>query len=105
VIRYTKLQAQSEEMLHLDLTRLIASVGIVAHHSIEFFVPLSDRDWLSGKTMGLALFVDLFFVISGFVIANVYHDRAFSLKGYGESSCNVALAGWSRCIGLRWLGH
>jgi peptidoglycan/LPS O-acetylase OafA/YrhL len=77
-----KMHAQSEEMLHLDLTRLIASVGIVLHHSIEFFVPASQRQLLGEKTMGLALFVDLFFVISGFVIAFVYHERALSLKGY-----------------------
>lgn len=69
-------------MLHVDLTRLLASIGIVLHHSIEFFVPMSDRQWLTEKTMGLALFVDLFFVISGFVIAYVYHDRALSFSGY-----------------------
>ena len=94
-----KLRAQSEEMLHLDLTRLIASAGIVAHHSIEFFVPLKDRDWLSGKTMGLALFVDLFFVISGFVIAYVYHDRALSLKGYGRFLQRRV----GRLVPLHWL--
>jgi peptidoglycan/LPS O-acetylase OafA/YrhL len=77
-----KLRPQSDEMLHLDLTRFIASVGIVAHHSIEYFVQPSSRDWLHEKTMGLALFVDLFFVISGFVIAYVYHERALTLKGY-----------------------
>jgi peptidoglycan/LPS O-acetylase OafA/YrhL len=77
-----KLRPQSDEMLHLDLTRFIASVGIVAHHSIEYFVQPSSRDWLHEKTMGLALFVDLFFAISGFVIAYVYHERALTLKGY-----------------------
>lgn len=69
-------------MLHLDLTRFVASVGIVLHHSIEFFVPVADRPALTDQTMGLALFVDLFFAISGFVIAYVYHDRALSLRGY-----------------------
>lgn len=76
------VRAQSEEMLHLDLARLIASIGIVAHHSIEFFVPVTDRTALTEKTMGLALFVDLFFAISGFVIAYVYHERALSGAGY-----------------------
>jgi peptidoglycan/LPS O-acetylase OafA/YrhL len=99
VIGLPKLRAQSEEMLHLDLTRLIASVGIVAHHSIEYFVTPSNRAWLSEKTMGLALFVDLFFVISGFVIAFVYHERALSLTGYRKFLQRRA----GRLIPLHWL--
>ena len=79
-----KLRSASDDLLYLDLTRFVASVGIVAHHSVEFFVPAAQRPWLLSKTMGLALFVDLFFVISGFVIAFVYHRRIGSAKGYGE---------------------
>jgi peptidoglycan/LPS O-acetylase OafA/YrhL len=99
VLGLPKLRAQSEEMLHLDLTRLLASVGIVVHHSIEFFVPMSDRQWLTEKTMGLALFVDLFFVISGFVIAFVYHDRALSLGGYLKFLQRRA----GRLVPLHWI--
>lgn len=99
MIGFPKLRAQSAELLHLDLTRLIASVGIVAHHSIEFFAPVPNREWLSEQTMGLALFVDLFFVISGFIIAFVYHERALSLKGYLKFMQRRA----GRLIPLHWL--
>ncbi len=34
------LQVASDEMLHLDLLRFIASVGIVVRHSFEFFIRL-----------------------------------------------------------------
>jgi peptidoglycan/LPS O-acetylase OafA/YrhL len=94
-----KLRPQSNEMLHLDLTRFVASVGIVAHHSIEYFVLPSSRDWLHEKTMGLALFVDLFFVISGFVIAYVYHQRALTLRGYGTFLQRRV----GRLVPLHWL--
>jgi peptidoglycan/LPS O-acetylase OafA/YrhL len=76
------LRAESGELLHLDLLRFIASVGIVLHHSIEFFVSPDKRPALDSQTMGLALFVDLFFVISGYVIAYVYHNRMTSKLDY-----------------------
>jgi peptidoglycan/LPS O-acetylase OafA/YrhL len=75
------LCAASGEMLHLDLLRFVASVGIVARHSFEFFFPAAIRSTLPS---GLALFVDLFFVISGFVIAHVYQGRVGTLAGYGS---------------------
>lgn len=81
---FWKIRSSSDELLNLDLIRFIASIGIVAHHSIEYFVPVASRDWLADKTMGLALFVDLFFVISGFVIAYVYHDRVGTATEYGR---------------------
>jgi peptidoglycan/LPS O-acetylase OafA/YrhL len=67
-------------MLHLDMLRFIASIAIVFHHSREYFYPKSERAALSN---GLALFVDLFFVISGYVIAHVYAERMTSWKDYG----------------------
>ena len=79
---FPRLQAASSEMLHLDLLRFIACLGIVFHHSNEFFVPLDQRAYLSSHTMGLALFVDLFFVVSGYVIAHVYHNRMSSKADY-----------------------
>jgi peptidoglycan/LPS O-acetylase OafA/YrhL len=62
--------------------RFIASAGIVFHHSHEFFAPVANRPYLLDQTAGLALFVDLFFVISGFVIAYIYHDRMNSILDY-----------------------
>jgi len=77
-----RLRSVSGELLHLDLMRFIASVGIVFHHSHEFFSSADQRPYVIEHTMGLALFVDLFFVISGFVIAHVYHDKVNSGVGY-----------------------
>lgn len=71
----------SEEMLHLDLMRFVASVAVVFHHSFEFVFPVAVRPTLP---TGLALFVDLFFVISGFVIAHVYQGKVGTLAGYGS---------------------
>lgn len=79
--RVPRLKAASNEMLHLDLMRFVASVAIVAHHSREYLIPVADRARrMSTRTGGLALFVDLFFVISGFVIAYVYSNRLKSLQ-------------------------
>lgn len=69
------LSATSEDLLHLDLMRFIASVGIVLCHSGEFFLPRGSREASFGRLAGLSLFVDVFFIISGFVIAHVYADR------------------------------
>jgi peptidoglycan/LPS O-acetylase OafA/YrhL len=79
-----KLHPASGELLNLDFLRFVASAGIVAHHSIQYFVPREYREALSDQTRGLSLFVDLFFVISGFVIAYVYHGRVGTFAGYGK---------------------
>ena len=77
-----RLRAASGELLHLDLLRFIACLGIVFHHSVEFFYTPDQRPALDAHTMGLALFVDLFFVISGYVIAHVYHNRIATKADY-----------------------
>jgi peptidoglycan/LPS O-acetylase OafA/YrhL len=82
-MKLPRLRPTSGELLHLDLMRFIASAGIVFHHSHEFFVPVTKSPFLVREQMaGLALFVDLFFVISGFVIAYIYHDRMNSFVDY-----------------------
>jgi peptidoglycan/LPS O-acetylase OafA/YrhL len=81
--RLRPLTPESGELLHLDLLRFVAAVGIVAVHSIEFFWPAGARDIPHRLTSGLPLFVDVFFVISGFVIAFVYGDRIRSPSDYG----------------------
>jgi peptidoglycan/LPS O-acetylase OafA/YrhL len=75
------LRAASDEMLHLDVLRFVASVGVVVHHSFEFLIPVAMR---SERPTGLAMFVDLFFVISGFVIAYVYQGKVGTFAGYGS---------------------
>lgn len=78
-IRMPSLKVASDEMLHLDFIRFVAAAGIVVHHSHEFFYSQPARTAIMARTAGLALFVDLFFLISGFVIAQVYGDRVTSL--------------------------
>lgn len=69
------LKTTSDELLHLDLMRFIASAGIVLCHSGEFFFPRELRAESFERLAGLSLFVDVFFIISGFVIAHVYAER------------------------------
>lgn len=73
--RFLSLKTTSDDLLHLDLMRFIASAGIVLCHSGEFFFARTDRATSYEKLAGLALFVDVFFIISGFVIAHVYSER------------------------------
>jgi len=78
-----RLRPPSGDLLHLDLMRFVAAAGIVFHHSHEFFVPASKSPFLIREQReGLALFVDLFFLISGFVIAHIYHNRMNSIVDY-----------------------
>ena len=77
------LRVASEDLLHIDLLRFIASAGIVFDHSRGFFFPIGERVALEQRTVGISLFLDLFFVISGFVVSHVYHDRVSTLRDYG----------------------
>jgi peptidoglycan/LPS O-acetylase OafA/YrhL len=81
---FSRLRPASGELLNLDFLRFVASAGIVAYHSLEFFVPKAYREALNEQTRGLSLFVDLFFVISGFVIAYVYCGKIGSLADFGR---------------------
>ena len=65
-------------MLHLDCLRLIAAAGIVCAHTL----PIIDKRLLQ-YSAGLPYFVDLFFVISGYVIARIYFDRVGTMADYG----------------------
>ena len=99
-IKLPRLRPASGELLHLDLMRFIAAAGIVFYHSQEFFVPVTKNIFqVREEWAGLALFVDLFFVISGFVIAYIYHDRMNSLVGYGTFLQRRV----GRLVPLHWL--
>lgn len=77
---FRSLHASSDELLHLDFLRLIASCGIVLLHFARFLSP--ETRALVGPVSGMTIFVDLFFVISGFVIAYVYTGRLNSWGAY-----------------------
>ena len=77
------LRSASGELLTIDVMRFIASVAIVLCHSCEFLVPRAMREANHRQTEGLTIFVDVFFVISGFVIAYVYAERMRGLRDFG----------------------
>ncbi|MFD2175839.1 acyltransferase family protein [Rhodobacter lacus] len=72
------LAPESENFLHLDLMRFIASMGIVIIH---FAGRLGFSDL---QVAGLNFFVDIFFVISGIVITYVYQDRIATASQTGD---------------------
>ena len=76
------LQAASAELHHTDLIRLIASCGIIFSHTAEFMVPRELRQHIYHNLEGLTLFVDVFFVISGFVLSFVYAGRINRLHDF-----------------------
>lgn len=78
------LTTTSNDLLHLDFMRFIASAGIVLCHSGEFFVSRANRLASHERLAGLSLFVDVFFIISGFVITHVYADRMGSGRQFAR---------------------
>lgn len=81
-LRLWKLEPESNNMLLFDLFRFLAAMGIVLHHSLAFLYKSSDRLLVKQNSFGMALFVDLFFAISGFVICHVYAHRINTWSGY-----------------------
>ena len=77
------LRSTSAELLTIDVMRFIASCAIVLCHSSEFLVPREWREANHRQTEGLTIFVDVFFVISGFVIAYVYAGRMRNSRDFG----------------------
>lgn len=80
---FWRLRASSDELLHTDLMRFIAASGIVLTHSFRFLLPRAQR-METDFGSGLSFFVDVFFVISGFVIAYVYANRIASWRDFGR---------------------
>lgn len=74
---------ESDRYLHLDVLRFLASAAIVAFHYRALM------DWTPTPVVKVALdtlrfAVDLFFVISGVVMADLYRDRLTSRAAYGD---------------------
>jgi len=77
------LRPESGHLLHLDALRLIASAGIVVGHVIVFVDAGPDATWPRAVQESLSMFVDMFFVISGFVIAFVYSQKMIDVRSFG----------------------
>lgn len=83
--RFFPLKAESQELLHLDALRLLAALAIVVlHFRTNLLAALPDPQTTFRRLDGLAVGVDLFFVISGFVITWVYRDTIASREQYGR---------------------
>jgi peptidoglycan/LPS O-acetylase OafA/YrhL len=76
-----QMAPESGSILHMDCLRLIAAVGIIFVH-MQGYTEGALADMTRQWSARLALFVDLFFVISGFVIAFVYSERLGTFAGY-----------------------
>lgn len=76
------LKLESDRMIYLDLLRIVSSYMIIVYH---FQQQLDLGPWASEalrvRLEGFALGVDLFFFLSGFVIASVYAGR---IAGFGD---------------------
>jgi peptidoglycan/LPS O-acetylase OafA/YrhL len=81
---FPRLKAESEELLNLDFLRLVAACAILISHfwtNLELAPSAAER-W--AHLNDLSIFVDVFFAISGIVIAYVYANRMSSTGDYGS---------------------
>lgn len=83
VLERLGLQVESHRWLRLDVLRFIAAAAIVWHHSHLLFYPQSQRRQVGVQTGDLWLFVFLFFIISGVMIAATYGERVGSRAQIG----------------------
>lgn len=74
-MRFPLLRPESTHYLTMDALRVVAAVGVVAFHYKESVATPSVRLFLEVTLSRGYQFVDLFFVLSGFIIAAVYGDR------------------------------
>ncbi|MEG3166179.1 acyltransferase [Sphingomonas sp. PB2P19] len=80
---FFRLSPESDRFLHLDALRFIASAGVVAFHYQEWITWRSPPVKLEAL-FGFGQFVDLFFVISGVVIFDLYRGRIKRPHDYGR---------------------
>lgn len=79
---FPPLKLESDDHLLLDILRVASSFAIVIYHFRDQF-DASIWPWVTSPGLdNLSLAVDLFFVISGFIIASVYAGRLRSRDDY-----------------------
>lgn len=97
--KWPALKTESEDFLHLDVLRFAAAMGVVAFH---WRVWLQLDPTAARLALGLdnwASFVDLFFVISGFIICHAYATRMDGISAFFDFLRKRV----ARLIPLHWL--
>lgn len=89
-----RLRPESDELLGIDALRFIAATGIVVGHAMGRSSSFAEV----GPTP-LRLFVDLFFVVSGYVISHVYLGALPS----GTTFARFLVKRVARLVPLHWL--
>lgn len=84
-----KLALESDELLAIDALRVVGTVLVVVIHAAGYLSRPIDLTMMRHV-------VDLFFVISGYVIAFVYSSR---LPKQYLSFLRARIAPWRLCIG------
>ncbi|HKS17601.1 MAG TPA: acyltransferase [Bradyrhizobium sp.] len=69
---------------HLDGLRIVAACAVVVLHYSDYFKDQAVGRFMIDHTWHFNLFVDLFFVVSGFVIARQYLDRVGDAPSTGR---------------------
>ena len=78
------LKPDSDQMLHLDALRIVGAVMIVVFH-FNRFINLDGRWQPADDTIkNFSLIVDLFFLISGYVMAAIYTGKLTTFAKYGD---------------------
>jgi peptidoglycan/LPS O-acetylase OafA/YrhL len=78
------LQDVSSSTRHLDGLRIIAAGAVVVLHYSDYFKDLPAGHFMVEHTWHFNLFVDLFFAVSGFVIARQYFGRIDDAASIGR---------------------
>ncbi|BBD99732.1 acyltransferase [Sphingobium amiense] len=98
-MRRLGLKAESDELMALDFLRIVASVGVVVYHYRHYVWLPADSAFNAMSASFARQWVDLFFVISGFVVSYVYAGRIRDGASFGRYM-RKRLA---RLLPLHWL--
>ena len=84
MLKLPPLKPDSDQMLHLDALRIVGAVMIVVFH-FNRFINLDGRwQWADDTIKTFSLIVDLFFLISGYVMAAIYTGRLNTFARYRD---------------------
>ena len=78
------MQDSTNRMRHLDGLRIVAASAVVVLHYSDYVKELPVGRFMVDHTWHFNLFVDLFFVVSGFVIASQYLARVGTPASIGR---------------------